>query len=292
MNVLVSEDSVTAQDDVLATAQDVGMQGAARLVIMKAGGEDRLADLHQVTPLRILFPYPLPGDPLTAALVNTSGGLVGGDQLNIDISVGAGAGALVCAQAAEKVYRSLGPDSHIDLRLDVAAGGWLEMLPQETILFDGARLRRRSRVDLEGDAQFLGGEILVFGRQARGERLRQGLVQDGWEIRRSGDLAWVDRLRLDGDIAAQIAQKAALDGAMAVASLIFAAPDAGRYLDVLREQLAGFPGRASATCVNGILIARWLSADPLLLRQAFAKAWIFLRAEKKFPASLPRLWHI
>lgn len=292
MNVLVSEDCVTAQGDMLATGQSAGMQGAARLVIMKAGSEDRLADLHQETPLRILFPYPLQGDPLTAALVNTSGGLVGGDRLKIEISVGAGAAALICAQAAEKVYRSMGPESRIDLQLDVAAGGWLEMLPQETILFDGARLRRCSRVNLDGDAQFLGGEILVFGRQARGESLRRGLVQDGWEIRRDGELTWVDRLRLDGDIAARIAQKAALDGAMAVASLIFAAPDAGRHLDALRAQLAGFSGRASATCVKGTLIARWLSTDPLQVRQAFARAWVFLRTEKKFPASLPRLWHI
>jgi urease accessory protein len=284
MNVLVSEGGVIAES--------AGMQGSARLVIIRSADEDRLADLHQATPLRILFPYPLPGDPFTAALVNTSGGLVGGDRLQIDISVGAGATALVCAQAAEKVYRSLAPDSHIDIGLEVSAGGWLEMLPQETILFDGARLRRRSRVDLSGDARFLGGEILVLGRRARGERMRRGLLQDSWDIHRDGQLCWVDRLRFDGDIEALIAQKASLDGAIAIASLIFAAPDAGSYLDALREQLAGFPGRASATCVNGILVVRWLASDPLSLRQAFAKAWIFIRSEKKFPASLPRLWHI
>ncbi|HVI90036.1 MAG TPA: urease accessory protein UreD [Dongiaceae bacterium] len=288
----MSDDRIITQGDMPAAAQTVGMQGAARLVIVKTEGADRLADLHQATPLRILFPYPLAGDPITAALVNTSGGLVGGDQLKVEIAIGQGAAALVCAQAAEKVYRSLGPDSCIDIDLDVGAGGWLEMLPQETILFDGARLRRRSRVDLAGDAQFLGGEILVFGRQARGERLRRGLVQDGWEIRRNGDLAWIDRLRLEGDLEALVAQKAALDGAIAVASLIFAAPDAGNYLDALRAQVTGFPGRVSATCVNGILIARWLSTDPLILRQAFAKAWISLRVAKKMPASLPRLWHI
>jgi urease accessory protein len=292
MDVLVSEDRVIAPDDTTAAVQSAGMQGAARLIIARIDGEDRLVDLYQATPLRILFPYPLPGDPLTAALVNTSGGLVGGDQLKLAVTVGAGAAALVCAQAAEKVYRSSGPDSRIDIDLAVGAGGWLEMLPQETILFDGARLRRRCRVDLVGDAQFLGGEILVFGRQARGERLRRGLIHDGWEIRRDGKLAWVDRLRLEGDLDVLIAQKSALDGAAAAASLIFAAPDAARHLPALRPQLEGFPGRASATCVNGILVLRWLAADPFILRQVFAKAWIFLRAEKKLPASLPRLWYI
>ncbi|HWT96844.1 MAG TPA: urease accessory protein UreD [Terriglobales bacterium] len=292
MDVLVSEDRVIASDDTTAAVQSAGMQGAARLVVARIDGTDRLADLYQATPLRILFPYPLPGDPLTAALVNTSGGLVGGDQLQLAVTVGAGAKALVCAQAAEKVYRSSGLDSRIDIDLAIGAGGWLEMLPQETILFDGARLRRRSRVDLAGDAQFLGGEILVFGRQARGERLRHGLVHDGWEIRRDGKLSWVDRLRLEGDLDALIAQRSALDGAAAAASLIFAAPDAASHLPALRAQLEGFPGQASATCVNGILVARWLADDPLILRQAFAKAWIFLRITKKMPASLPRLWHI
>lgn len=269
-----------------------GMQGAARLVVRNIDGVDRLADLHQATPLRILFPYALPGDPLTAALVNTSGGLVGGDRLSVEVVVGAGSAALVCAQAAEKVYRSLGPDSRIDLALDVGAGGWLEMLPQETILFDGARLRRRCRIDLAGDAQFLGGEILVFGRQARGERMRRGLVQDGWEIRRDGELAWVDRLRLGGDVEVIAGHKATLDGAAAIASLVFVAPDAAACLAPLRDLLQDFPGRAGVTLVNGVLVVRWLSAEPLALRQAFARAWIFLRVTKKLPASLPRLWHI
>ncbi|HVJ40214.1 MAG TPA: urease accessory protein UreD [Dongiaceae bacterium] len=275
-----------------ASTPAAGMRGAARLAIQRTGGIDRLADLHQSTPLRILFPYPLAGDPLTAALVNTSGGLVGGDHLQIEIAVGAGAAALVCAQAAEKVYRSLGLDSRIEITLEAGAGAWLEMLPQETILFDGARLRRRCRVDLAAEAQFLGGEILVFGRQARGERMRSGLIQDAWEIHRDGTLAWVDRLRLEGEVEALLTRKAALDGAIAAACLIFVAPDAGAYLAPLRALFADFSGRASATIVNGVLVVRWLAADPLALRRSFADSWIFLRRQKKWPAELPRLWHI
>jgi urease accessory protein len=268
------------------------MEGSARLVIRHDAGIDRLADLHQVTPLRILFPHALPGDPLTAALVNTSGGLVGGDRLRVAVDIGPSAAALVCAQAAEKVYRSLGPDSRIDIELKVGAHAWLEMLPQETILFDGGRLRRRTSVDVAQDGRFLGGEILVLGRQARGEHVRSGLLQDGWEIRREGRLTWVDRLRLDGDMLALSANHATLNGAVAVATLIYVAPDAGAHVTSLRDRLSASSERASVTLVNGLLVVRWLSADPLRLRQSFASAWSFLRSAKAWPAMLPRLWHI
>ncbi len=271
---------------------DAGMTGSACLTIRHIDGTDRLVDLHQATPLRILFPYALPGDPLTAALVNTSGGLVGGDRLTVAIDIGASAAALVCAQAAEKVYRSLGPDSRVDLDLMVGPQAWFEMLPQETILFDGARLRRRTKVNVAPDGSFLGGEILVLGRQARGEQMRHGLLQDGWEVRRNGRMVWIDRLHLDGDIQGLSAAAATLNGAVAIATLVFVAEDAGAYLEPLRHQLAGFDGRSGATLVNGLLVVRWLADDPLSLRQSFAQAWILLRSAKKWPATLPRLWHI
>jgi urease accessory protein len=288
MNLIASQDLVKS----IVARPGAGMAGSAGLVIAHLEGADRLVDLHQATPLRILFPYALPGDPLTAALVNTSGGLVGGDQLAVKIEIGASAAALVCAQAAEKVYRSLGPDSRIDLELTVGPAAWLEMLPQETILFDGARLRRQTRVDVALGGGFLGGEILVFGRQARGEQMHQGLVQDGWEVRRDGKPVWVDRLRLEGDIAQVSAASATLDAAVAAATLVAVAEDVARYLVPLRQLLADFPGRFAATLVNGVLVLRWLGTDPLVMRQSFATAWIFLRVAKKWPASLPRLWHI
>jgi urease accessory protein len=268
------------------------MKGVSRLVIRHDDGVDRLADLHQITPLRVLFPYALPGDPLTVALVNTSGGLVGGDRLSIAVDVEASASALVCAQAAEKVYRSLGPESRIDIELKIGADAWLEMLPQETILFDGGRLRRQTRGDVAPGGSFLGGEILVLGRQARGEQVRSGLLQDGWEIHRDGQLAWVDRLRLDGDMLALSANRATLNGAVAVATLIFVASDAGAHVPSLRDRLSASSERASVTMVNGLLVVRWLSADPLRLRQSFADAWSFLRSARAWPAMLPRLWHI
>jgi urease accessory protein len=268
------------------------MSGCLKLRFQRAAGETCLADLYQTSPLRVLFPYPMPGDPVTAALVNTAGGLVGGDHHTIDIQVGAGAAVLACAQAAEKVYRSLGADSRIDLRLQVGAGGWLEMLPQETILFDRSRLRRQTIVNLAPEGQFLGGEIIVLGRHASGEQLEEGLLQDHWEIHRDGRLVWIDRFQLAEDIGQLSRRPALLGGHLAMASMIMVTAEPADHLTDIRAQLAGFCGRASVTIINGVFVARWLSSDPLALRQSFAKTWILLRSVKKMPASLPRLWHI
>jgi len=174
-----------------------GVQGAAEIGFIRKQGETRLDHLFQHDPLRVLFPAPAPGEPPCAVLVTTSGGMVGGDHLNVSVSAGPGTTALAMAQAAEKIYRSAGEDSKIDVRLSVGQDAWLEWLPQETILFDGARMRRRTAIDLEPGARILAGEILVFGRIASGERLSQGLVREEWNVRRQGRLIWADALHLE-----------------------------------------------------------------------------------------------
>ena len=269
------------------------VKGSIYLAFARKEGQTRLTDLHQMSPLRVLFPIAADGDPITAALINTGGGLVGGDALSISASIGAAAAALLVAQAAEKVYRSTGADCRIDMSLTAASGAWLEMLPQETILFDGARLRRRTRIDAMPGATILAGEIQVFGRLARGEEMRSGLLHDAWEIRVADQLVWQDSLHLDGAITERLDHPAGFGGARVAATLIHLCDNPSAALSIVRDVLAeSFPGRASASLVNGVIVARWLGRDPLTLRSSFAKAWIALRAAKKFPATLPRLWHI
>ncbi len=170
----------------------------------------------------MLFPRPHdPGVPL-AVLVTTSGGLVGGDVLDVAVSAGPGAKALVTTQAAEKVYRSEGAPCEIGVRLDAGPESWLEWLPNETIVFDAARLRRRTSVSLAEDARLLAGEILVLGRRARGERFTAGLIHDAWEIRTRGRLVWTDAFRLEDDLVAAQASPAGLAGAAAVATIVCA----------------------------------------------------------------------
>jgi urease accessory protein len=265
---------------------------------VRRGDATRLAHLYQRDPLRVLFPAPEANDNALAILLTTSGGLVAGDRLAIDIKVGEGAAAHVTAAAAEKVYRSTGATTLITQQLRVAAGAWLEYLPPETILFDGARLRRETRIELAAGAGFLGGGILVFGRRARGERLTHGLINERWQVCRDGALVWGDALHLDGDIRGIITDPACFAGAAACATLILAPPEGGpsAFLDRAREAQAraAAPGlHAGATVVNGLLIARWLAADALALRHAYAELACHLReAAMGLPPCLPRLWHV
>ncbi|MEJ0026276.1 MAG: urease accessory protein UreD [Rhizomicrobium sp.] len=270
--------------------------GEIRLELKRAAdGATALADLYQAQPLRALFPLPERGDVFQAAITCVSGGLVGGDRLDMAVRLGDGARALVIGQAAEKVYRSLGPDCVVESELRAGRESWLEYLPQETILFDGSRLRRRTQIQLDDGARCLTGGILVFGRAARGETLRHGLVHDVWEFRDAdGRLTWKDALHLDGDIETLLGRAATFGGAVAYGSLIYAGDDAAKHLQTVRDIAVGGDGlRLGATSFRDLLIVRLLSANALALRDAFGKIWKTLRAEAGgLPPSLPRLWGI
>ncbi|MSP80774.1 MAG: urease accessory protein UreD [Rhodospirillales bacterium] len=272
------------------------VSGTAEVTFVRKGGATRLAHLYQHDPLRVLFPAPEdPAVPI-AVLVTTSGGLVGGDRLAIAATVGEGAAALVTSQAAEKVYRSTGRDCRVDVDLTIGAGAWMEWLPHETILFDGARLRRRIVADVAAGGKLLAGELLVLGRTARGERLTHGLARDAWEIRRRGRLVWADALHLEGDLARAISDPAGLAGAVAYATFVYAADDAIERIELARGLLpANDEGvlRSGATIVNGVLVVRWLACDAFALRAAFTAFWAAFRCRVGGGVSgLPRLWSI
>ena len=278
-----------------STLRRLDVSGRAVIGWAEREGRTRLADLYQHDPLRVFFPAPALGDLPTAVLVTTSGGLVGGDRLEVSVSAGAGASALVTAQAAEKIYRSAGADCLIDIRLRAEAGAWLEWLPQETIVFDRARFRRRVAVDIDMEARILAGEMLVLGRTAMGEAVTEGRIRDEWEVRRGGRLIWADRLRLEGDLAGTILRTSCLDGARAIATALYAAPDAAAALATARPLVdAAEDGvRAGCTVLGGLLIARWIGRDALAVRVSFAAFWAgFRHAVADLPAVLPRLWHI
>lgn len=267
--------------------------GHLSLALARRDGATRLARLYQKTPLRAFLPRHDCGDLAVAAIANVGGGLVGGDRSTVEIELGPGAAALVTSQAAEKVYRSLGPDCRIETRLGVGDGGWLEWCPQETILFDRSRLRRSLALDLAPGARAMLGETLVLGRLASGERTARGLIHDRIEIRAGGRLLWRDVLRLAGDFAPSVEAPAGLARARAVTTFAYAGPDAPERLDLARELLPDTPIRAGATVVNGVLVARLLGEDPLALRGALASFWARFRAAVAgLPPVLPRLWHV
>jgi urease accessory protein len=279
-----------------------GVRGVAEIGFAVRGGATRLTHLYQHDPMRVLFPAPEASDASLAVLVTTSGGLVAGDRVTIAIRLEPGAVAHVTASAAEKIYRSTGATTGVEQDLSVDEGAWLEYLPPETILFDGARLRRHTTIALAPGAGFLGGGILVFGRRARGERFTHGLLHEEWQVSRDGALVWGDALHLDDhdgdDIAATIADPACFDGAAACATLILAPPqgDPRELVAGARavQQQSPSPGlRAGVTAVGGLIVARWLGPDALALRRAFADLACHLReAAMGLPARLPPLWHV
>lgn len=280
---------------VLPPAQSLArMAGHAHVRYTVKDGMTRLAALDQASPLRVLFPRPEPDEPPLAAVTTISGGLVGGDRLRMSVALEEDARVVAVGQAAEKVYRSTGPDSVVDIDLQAGAGSWLEWLPQETILFDRARLSRRTRIDVRGAGRLMAGECTVFGRRARGEVMRQGFLRDAWEVRRDGRLVWADALLLADDIFARLEATVGFGGARAYATAIYVGPDASERLEDAKAFAVGPEAvRSGATCVHGVLVARWLSEDPLALRGAFEGYWKRMRqAAGGLPTRLPRLWYM
>lgn len=267
--------------------------GVAEIVFARRGQASVLERLYQQTPCRVLFPRPETGDLPLGVLLTTSGGLAGGDRIEIAATAQAGAAASLTSQAAEKIYRSLGAESDVHVALAVAEGALLEWLPQETILFDGARLRRLTEAKVAASGRLLAAEMLVFGRVARGEGLRRGLLHDAWRITREGRLVWADGLRLDGAIAEGLARPFGLGGAEALATALYVAPDAAGLVDAARRIAGAGRTQGAASLVGGVLLARFLGAPAAAVRGDLARYLAALRhAATGLPARLPRVWHV
>ena len=288
-------DATSPSEPILAPGEPGGPRepqlAEARFAFLRRDGATRLGPLFQRAPLRVLFPRPAPGELPLAALCNVGGGLVAGDRVHVTATVGKGAAAIVTSQAAEKVYRSPGAAvTWIENDLMIGEGAWLEWCPQETILFDRARLRRRLTLDIAPTGRVMLGEMVVLGRLASGEVAREGFLLDRIEVRRGGCLVWLDSLRLDGVFDALLDSKAGLKDVRTFATFVYAAPDAAERLEPAREQVGDL---GAATLVNGLLVARWLGTDPLALRRAFALFWARFRAAAAgLPPAMPRLWHV
>src|SRR5690349_12940388 len=174
-------------------------RGAVRFGVRLQDGVTRRGDLHESGSLRVRFPSP-EDEGLSAVFVNTAGGVAGGDRFDIDIAAGEGTRLTLTTAAAEKVYRAVDKAAELNITLKVASGAHLGWLPQETILFDRARIARRIDIDLAEDASLLLCEIVVFGRVAMGETMQSGEFLDRWRVRRAGKLVFAENVRLDGDI--------------------------------------------------------------------------------------------
>jgi urease accessory protein len=274
-------------------ARGVAMDGAIRLAFDRRDGETRLAELHQQAPLRAFFPREAGAGELQAVLANVAGGLVGGDSMSVAVTAADGAQALVTTQAAEKVYRSAGPEVCIDCQIGVTTGAALAWLPQPTILFDGAVFKRRTRVSLAPGASVHAGEIVAFGRAGSGERLASGRLFDAWEVRRAGRLVWADRMLVE-DWPVVRDDAACIAGARSAALFIHAGDDAAGRLDEARaltgDAVQGLT--VGATVIDGLLIVRWLGRDTAALLNAYTDFWRRYRATADASGGIPRIWAV
>jgi urease accessory protein len=262
----------TRQDGLEAAARLQRSFGAARLTVRRKDGRSRLETLRQEGIAKIRFPNPgAPArDEVEAVLLNTAGGLTGGDALRVRLEAQAGARLTAATQACEKIYRSIGGTARVATEISVADGARVHWLPQETILFQRADLSRSLTVDLAPDAQFFGIEALVFGRTAMRERVEAGRLRDRLELRRGGRPVYLDIGRLDGPIAGALSRPAVADGARATAAAVYAGPDAEAVLDGWRDLAA--PGLVTGAGMrDGIVHGRLAAMDGLTLRRALVR---------------------
>jgi urease accessory protein len=273
-------DSTSATSAIFAANR---ARGAVRFDVHQAGGLTRRRNLHESGSLRVRFPSP-EAEGLSAVFVNTAGGIAGGDRFDIEIATGEGSRLAVTTAAAEKVYRAAGPAAELNIALRLAAGSHLAWLPQETILFDRARLSRRIDIDLADSASLLLCEIVVFGRAAMGERMQSGEFADRWRLRRGGRLVFAENLRLDGDIGEKLARPAIAKGGVAIGTALIVPGDEA-LVERIREVSESFGGEVGVSAWNGFAMARFCAQDAARLR-----ADMMAVLGRASGAALPRLW--
>jgi len=279
----------------IEAARPQRVDGAARIRFVTApGGRTVLGDLFQRAPCRALFPCSERGDLTQAVLLTTSGGLTGGDRIQVAVELDADTRATVTTQAAEKIYRPLPTDepASIQVSFTAGAGSWGEWLGQETILFAGARVRRRFEAEVASTGRLLAVESVVLGRIAMGERFEHGFLHDAWRIRRDKRLIWADALQLDGNIAHTCAAPFGFGTGVASATVVYVGTDANRYLDDVRRVLVDHRRTGTATAFDGLLIVRLIASDVAQLRAAVISVAGEIRSRAAgLPPRLPQVWY-
>jgi len=257
-------------------------RGQISLKLAQSDGVTRPMRVHEEGSARVRFPH-VRSDALEAVIINTAGGIAGGDRFDFEAAVEKDSRLVVTTAAAEKIYRSLRPDAYVAVKLDIGPAARLAWLPQETIMFDGARLSRTIEVDLAADAALVLAEAVVFGRSAMGETVGQGRLVDRWRVRRAGRLVFAETLHLDGDIAKKLAEPAVAHGGRAVATILMSPGDGGQ-VNAVRALQDDFAGEVGISCWNGLAVMRFCARDGAPLRHDMIAALTALRIP------LPRLW--
>jgi urease accessory protein len=247
-----------------------------------AGG--RLMDLRQEGSAKAMLPRVFDGVP-EVVFLNTSGGLTSGDRLELALDAGAGARVMATTQTAERAYAAMSGAAEVSVQMQVGAGGHLDWLPQETILFQGGHVRRSTRIDLAGDASCVLAETLVLGRAAMGETLEHLALSDRREIYREGRAVLVEPFALGDETLAP--HGALLRGSRALGFLAKVGPGAEALVEPLRRVLADCDVQGAVSGWDGKCVVRLLAVDGWPMRQAMARLIGVMTGRP-----LPRVWQV
>jgi urease accessory protein len=256
--------------------------GKARLRLRGGGG---VAELYQEGALRLRLPHPADRSTVEVVAINNAGGLTGGDQLDLEARLDAGAQGMITTPACEKIYRSIGGVAHVATRLHLASASTLDWLPQPMLLFDGACVRRQLIVDIAADASLLAVEGVILGRTAMNEEMRSGDIRDSWRVRRAGALVYADTFRALGPVSDALGSHTTLGGARAFATVLAVAPGIESRLEAARAALSACTSETGASAWNGILVVRFVAGDGGTLIADLSGFLGSFRA-----AALPRSW--
>src|SRR6201981_4134288 len=265
--------------------------GCGRVILIGSENGTRIEDLFERSPIRIMFPRTEHRAVQEAVLINTAGGIAGGDRLECSITALPQASIAVTSQAAEKVYRALYEPARVATRLKAWESAKLAWLPQETIVFNGARFQRTTEIQLFSGAELLALEWLVLGRAAHGEVVVGGSITDSWRVKKDGRLIWADSFRITDEILPHLNRRALLANGKAVATLIYFGPYLEKRLDFLREIIPSLGCNCAATLVMGILVVRFAvkeSSDLKLALRSFLQQ--FGPELGSGPFRVPKMW--
>ena len=265
--------------------------GSCRIVLRGSESGTRIEDVFERSPIRVMFPRNAHSVMEEAVLINTAGGIAGGDRLECSVAALPGASVAVTSQAAEKVYRALNEPAHVTTRLEARESSRLAWLPQETIIFNWARLHRTTEIELFSGTELLALEWLVLGRAAHGEVVVGGSITDSWRVKKDDRLIWADKFRITDEIFAQPNRKALLSDCKAIATLICFGPDPGKRLEFLREILLSLECDCGVTLVGGLVIARFAAKESVELKVALRN--LLEQLETEFgpgPFRVPKMW--
>jgi urease accessory protein len=266
-------------------------EGSGRIVVSGSEKGNRIMDVFQRSPIRILFPRTGGGALEEAVFVNTAGGVAGGDRLESSATALADASIAVTSQAAEKIYRALNEPARIATKLTACEGAKLAWLPQETIIFNWGRLSRETEIELSSGAELLALEWFVLGRAAHGEEMVGGHINEGWRVKKDGRLIWADRFRVTDETFAHVRRKALLSNYKAVGTLIYSGPHLDTRLEFLRDIAPSLKCHCAATSLAGLIVARFAaeaSSDLRLALRSFLEQ--FSREFGPGPFRVPKMW--